>query len=1033
MPEIHAIDEFKNDLIRLGNEPEIRAERGEALPDITVPDAESVDDLSALFSEEDSANAAFDLEDETDLFAEDGLEEDEFDTIPDTDEDFSEDGFDIPEGLTEESEEEEPEQAVFEDEELSDFGDFDTLPQIESEPEQEDEFGLPDGLLEGLDEETEEENFDFDAEETGADAAEFDAEEFDADITDFDAEETDADAADFDTEEFDADITDFDAEETDADITDFDVEDFDADTSDFDTEDFDIDSDRGLEDTGGEQPEEDFSLPEGLTDGLDDDLFSADEAGSAGEAEDFSGEELDVSDFDSEIEEFDSEAVEEDLGDFDSEDLDADEADDFSLEDFSLGEIDGDDIDAAEFSLGDLGQEFGVEESDLGELENVGFTPQDAGGDFGEAYSDEDFAIPDDEFIELKKTLGAMPRNLKLLIEELIGEKQLSGENLDKLIQALITGKSAKDIGSIVSKITGKKVRIPAQYERRTAGEYEKEKASFGYAFRKNFIPMFRAASIAAIVLGLLLFIGYKFIYTPLHAESLYRKGYEEIALGNNQQANFYFSQAFSKWKKKSWFYDYAESFTEQKQYLLAEEKYEQLLGWYPQERDGVLDYAELEFKTLGKYPEAEKLLNDLLFDHLTDYDARLMLGDTYMEWAREIDPSKYEDARFNYAKLLEQYGGRDELLFRMLRYFIRTDNHVEAMNLYEAFKQNTKADIEPEIYAELAGYLIDNGQFENVRDILMKAKSADEELPEIHYQLARYFDIIDIPNEEEKALAAAIWLYENTSPLTRTRKGQLIDSYNRYGKVLYEKELYLDAEDFYQKAASNYDEALSAGQLKPEPKYGTIFSNLGNLSYYISGDYDQALAYFEKSERNGYSPEILKYKKGYIYYSREDYRNALVEFYDTAGGFSVNRALLYSTANTLFNRNDYYLAEGYYTHLLDILNKEYSSITYLLIDEIPEHRALLENLMKVSNNLGVVKYRLYERSRDPEKNAEAMVLLTDSVEFYDTLSRDPVSLVEPKTVNLSYLNSKAIFYPVENFRLQIYQDIPKDLTRISF
>ena len=75
--------------------------------------------------------------------------------------------------------------------------------------------------------------------------------------------------------------------------------------------------------------------------------------------------------------------------------------------------------------------------------------------------------------------------------------------------------------------------------------------------------------------------------------------------------------------------------------------------------------------------------------------------------------------------------------------------------------------------------------------------------------------------------------------------------------------------------------------------------------------------------------------------------------------------------------------AEGYYTHLLDILNKEYSSISYLLIDEIPEHRALLENMMKVSNNLGVTKYRLYERSRDDEKNAEAMVLLTDSIEYY--------------------------------------------------
>ncbi|HAK47064.1 MAG TPA: hypothetical protein DCO79_14250 [Spirochaeta sp.] len=1055
MPEIQEINEFKNDLVKLGNEPEIREQRGESLPNITVPEVQSVDDLSALFE---------DVSDDTDTLDEAGL--------------FGEDDFNLPEGLIsnlsedlEELESEIPEAESELPEDLTeDLGDEleSTLPEIDEPAEDLDAVDFGDFDL-GEMEESEETPAIDDAETTGEAETIDEAETVGEADTFGEAEQvSDFETADFDLDEFDIEEAETevepgppafdDVETTDETETVGEADTFgdteqvsDFETADFDLEGFDIEETEaevepeaeafGETDTVGEAEQvSDFD-----TGDFDLDGFDMEEAGSDVESEGAaSGDDLDLPAEDKEA----GAAEFSDLDMFDTSELDEPEietegaedsaidGDDFSLEDFSLEEIDGDDIETSEFSLGDLGEEFGVddeEETEIGHLEGLGEETADIGEDFGDAYADDSYAIPDDEYIELKKTLGTLPRNLKLLIEELIGEKNLGGENLDKLIQALIRGAGAKEIGGIVSKITGKKVRIPAQYERRTAEEFEKEKGTFGYVFRKNFVPMFRAAAITAVALGLLLFIGYRFIYTPLHAESLYRKGYEEIPLGNNAQANAYFEQAFDEWQKKNWFYKYAESFIEQKQYILAEEKYEQLLGWYPDERDAVLDYAELEFKTLGKYPEAEALLNNLLFYQLKDYDARIMLADTYMEWAREIDPAKYEDARFNYAKLLEQYGNQDELLFRMLRYFIRTDNQEEAMNLYDAFRHNDKADVESDIYAELAGYLIDNQELEDVREILMKAKSADEELPEAHYHLARYFDIIDIPYEEEKALNAAIWLFEHTSPITRTRNGMLIDSYNRYGMVLYEQDRYIDAEDYFQKAASNYDEALAAGQIKAEPKYGNIFSNLGDLSYYISGDYEQALKYFEKAERSAFSPPILKYKKGYIHYSNEDFRDALVEFYDTADGFSVDRSLMYSTANALFNRNDYYLAEGYYTHLLDLLDKEYSSINYLLIDEIPEHRALLENMMKVRNNLGVTKYRLYERNRDPEKNAEAMVLLTDSVEDYDKLSRNPNSLIEPETVNLSYLNSRAVFYPVQDYRLQIYQDIPKDLDKINF
>ena len=79
MPEIREIDEFKEELIQLGNEPEIRSSRGEALPDIAVPEAGDSDDLSALFeeAEQESGDSPddFSLDNGLDEGSDDGLDE----------------------------------------------------------------------------------------------------------------------------------------------------------------------------------------------------------------------------------------------------------------------------------------------------------------------------------------------------------------------------------------------------------------------------------------------------------------------------------------------------------------------------------------------------------------------------------------------------------------------------------------------------------------------------------------------------------------------------------------------------------------------------------------------------------------------------------------------------------------------------------------------------------------------------------------------------------------------------------------------
>jgi len=54
-------------------------------------------------------------------------------------------------------------------------------------------------------------------------------------------------------------------------------------------------------------------------------------------------------------------------------------------------------------------------------------------------------------------------------------------------------------------------------------------------------------------------------------------------------------------------------------------------------------------------------------------------------------------------------------------------------------------------------------------------------------------------------------------------------------------------------------------------------------------------------------------------------------------------------------------------------------------------------------------------------------------MEAFDQLTRDPVTQISPPSVNLAFVNMRNILYPVPNYELQIYADLPRDMTVKSF
>ena len=356
----------------------------------------------------------------------------------------------------------------------------------------------------------------------------------------------------------------------------------------------------------------------------------------------------------------------------------------------------------------------------------------------------------------------------------------------------------------------------------------------------------------------------------------------------------------------------------------------------------------------------------------------------------------------------------------------MRTDNLTEVERIKSMFESDQRKKIDPEIYTELGGYLIGRGKLDDVKSILNRSMKAKRDLPETYYHFSRFFKETGDSVKEREALTFTLH-YLNEAQATPERLAVRIKSHNRMGEIHYEGGEYLNAEKEFQKAIKMIRDGTERKLLPQDPEFGKVFYNSGDIHYYVHRNLDVSEALYEEARDYGFENPELNYKLGFINYVDGDYENALLEFYQIASQYRNNRNLLYSIANTLYNRDDFFAAQGYYNRLLDHLEDQRSKIPLIRPQEDAQHRYLIEILMKTHNNLGVTLKKLSESPRNLEKETQSLVNLTRSSEFFDVLSRDPETLSRGETKNLAYLNMRGILYPQADFIPQIYRRIPKD------
>jgi len=666
----------------------------------------------------------------------------------------------------------------------------------------------------------------------------------------------------------------------------------------------------------------------------------------------------------------------------------------------------------------------------------------------------DEISLSQEDVDDLLHTLSTYPLNLRIICEELIAEQVILPQQLSKLIRYLVNGASVKDTAALAEEITGKPIVIPKSFQKSTGAAFEAEQSSFAYIFVHNFLPVIRLFSFIVIMTACVIFLGYRFIYTPLRAESLYKRGYERIPAGEYQRANELFHDAFTLHRKKKWFYSYAEAFIDQRRYMLAESKYDELLRYYPRDKKGVLDYAALNTNYLMNYEKANNLLQKQILDFApNDYQGLLAAGDNFLNWA-DSDPSKYydkyDDARFSYARLLEKYGWQPPIVERMMKYFIRTDNLGETLKLRVWFENDPKKrKLSPPSLAELGGYLLDKQlekptgvpnfyveSIESVRAMLLQAIAGDLYLPEPHYHLARYYHNLGNVHEERLTLENAIRAFDLAKQETVKRRLYRVDAHYRYANMLINNREFFPADEQAVKGIELFEDFYNRNLIPASPQLGQLYSMRGDLEYFVkTGNMEAALANYKKAEGYGYSPPEIQYRMGAAYYQLEDWKNALDYLFKASKELPLNRRLLFAMGNAAYQRGDYFASKGYYDRLLDILEVQRVRLPVLLPNDNAQFLETGERLMMARNNAGVVNEALANQTGNREYRSKAMVLYAESSRAWDAITRNPESMRRMNltdspgapSINLGYLNANNALRPTSGFKPQIFVRIDKD------
>ncbi len=649
--------------------------------------------------------------------------------------------------------------------------------------------------------------------------------------------------------------------------------------------------------------------------------------------------------------------------------------------------------------------------------------------------------LSDEQYKSFLANLAEYPLNVRLAFEDFIVQDEFTDDAEFEIIEKILNKAPARQVAGMLEKMLDTSIPIPRDFEHRTAAEYEAYKKSLSYQLRNKIIPGILLGLLLTIVgWGLIKFTDYC-IYRPIKANSLYKQGYALLQADEYPQAEMRFEEAVKKRINKKWFFRYARGYREHKQYQRAGKMYQNILFFFKHDKMAGLEYADMELNDLANYERAEEIVRREVLDyHINDADGILKLGDVFLEWGTEKDPAKLELAREQYANLIQLYKPTDLYMSRMMRYFIRTDNLREVIQMQKNFEKREKS-LGSEDWTELSGYLLDKYygdlapseeylryEIEGLRGLLLRAVKTNPNNPIAQYNLAKYFLKTNETASIEATLQRAIEKFNTVPSMKKRDLYKYIDSYRLLGEHYIGTNDYLQAQEQFAEGISLFTTERDNAGFEGTPGIGKLYEDMGNIKYTISGDYDDALFNYKYSVELENDNPSIRYRIGYIQYKKKNYMEALGAFMKSGDGNIKERNLMLAMANTLYLRGDEYAAQGYYDQLLDELEAEVIETGLVLPQANVKDYDLINTYLYAANNYGVTLYKLAKRTGNSALNAQAIVQLSQSVRAWDALTRNQETMLRLEGSNLAEQNIKYITHPIPEFEPSIYTDISKTL-----
>ena len=807
----------------------------------------------------------------------------------------------------------------------------------------------------------------------------------------------------------------------------------------------------------------------GMDEAMPGDSFSADDLNMESGGDDFGLDSLNTDSVSSSSSET---GLGDDFPNFDLNDLDSGSTsenieDAGSIESFDISEMDGMEFPDTDSQLNGAGgfelgssDEFGMEN---GDFEIPGFSDVDTvevnkngkikvpEAEKKEQDEEDNNNLPpntlsDEQYAKFIKNLSSYPLNVRIAVEELVVKNEFTDEAEFEIIKKVLKKVSARQLAAELEKMLDISIPVPRDFERRTAEEYEAYKQSFQYQLKNKIIPG-AIVSVAAVIVCFFLFeFAKNFIYKPARASMLYKQGYALLESEDFPQSETKFNEATKYSLQRKWFFNYARGYRNHKQYIRAEQMYKNILYCFNHDKTGGLEYAAMELNDLANYEKVENiLLRQVLDFHVNDQDGILLLGDNYLEWATEKDSSKFDDARRCYSDLIQLYGNNsskmDLFSSRMMRYFIRTDNLLEVLTLKERFYPRKKS-LSAEDWTDLSGYLLEKlygplapadeylrSKIEDVKDMLVTAVKADSSNPVAHYNIAKYYINTNNSFYAKSSLNNAINAFEKTESHKRKDIYRFIDSYRLLGEEYTQEADYLKAMESYTSGISLFTNENIGRGLEGNRDIGKLYSDYGDIEYFVAGNMDGALESYQDAIDNDYDRGEIRYKIGFIQYGKKNYSDAIGSFMKASEDFSDDPNLLLAMGNTLSLKNDNYVAQSYYQRLLNQLNAEKEQKGILFPQVRKDEAEVVDKFLKVSNNLGVTLYRLARRTGNSAMNAQAMVNFQNSLRAWDSMTRNQQSMTRLGGSNLAEQNIKYVIHPTPEYEPAIYTEIPGTLS----